>query len=678
MRTFILRALIVLFGPIILVAQIPQTITYQGILTDAGGTTVTDGSYMMIFRLYTSDSETTVLWSESQEVVVINGIFNVLLGRETPLDLPFDTAYWLGVTVGDGPELAPRIQLSSSAYSFRARTVDDGAVQSISIADGAVTGSKLADGAIIAGARVVVTRNVDNNLVISAEVPDGGLPEVTTDGTLSGKGTPGEPLSLADDAVTVAKIADGAVTKAKLSASGGSDGQVLKLSSGALAWENDNSGEFTLPYTGTTATTQTAFSLTTTGTGRAAIFRINNGTNDNAVLYGETTGRGRVGHFRIVNVDNVNASVSASTTGSGAALSGYTTGSGAGVHGRTDGSGHAGRFEITNAANSNDVLYVTTSGTGRTIHAIAESNTAIWGRTTTGFAGVDGRSNSGYGLHGLSESNYGIYGKSNTVHGVYGEATATSGLACGGFFMSNSLIGRGVVGTVNAASGTNWGGYFISASTAGVGVLGYTTAASGTNYGVHGITNSPSGYAGFFDGRVHVTGNLSKGGGSFEIDHPLDPANKILRHSFVESPDMMNVYNGIIRTDGNGYAAVVLPDYFESLNMDFRYQLTVIGDFAQAIISEKINGNRFFIRTDKPNVEVSWQVTGVRKDPWAEKNRIIIEEYKKPEFRGYYLHPQPYGQPETRSVQWIVNPEMMKMMQEERNRHESEYQPGNE
>ncbi|HZU27273.1 MAG TPA: hypothetical protein VFA04_17230, partial [Bryobacteraceae bacterium] len=121
---------------------------------------------------------------------------------------------------------------------------------------------------------------------------------------------------------------------------------------------------------------------------------------------------------------------------------------------------------------------------------------------------------------------------------------------------------------------------------------------------------------------------LSKGGGSFRIDHPLDPENKYLYHSFVESPDMMNVYNGNVITDRKGYATVTLPDYFEALNRDYRYQLTVIGVFAQAIVARKIEKNRFVIRTDKPDVEVSWQVTGIRHDAWANEHRIPVEEAK--------------------------------------------------
>lgn len=129
-------------------------------------------------------------------------------------------------------------------------------------------------------------------------------------------------------------------------------------------------------------------------------------------------------------------------------------------------------------------------------------------------------------------------------------------------------------------------------------------------------------------GNLIVTGSVSKGGGSFRIDHPLDPENKWLYHSFVESPDMMNVYNGNVTTDGEGRAVVELPDYFEALNRDFRYQLTVIGQFAQAIVSKKVENNRFVIQTDKPGVEVSWQVTGIRKDTWANEHRVPVEQAK--------------------------------------------------
>lgn len=151
-------------------------------------------------------------------------------------------------------------------------------------------------------------------------------------------------------------------------------------------------------------------------------------------------------------------------------------------------------------------------------------------------------------------------------------------------------------------------------------------------------------------GNLTVTGNLSKGGGSFKIDDPLDPANKYLYHSFVESPDMMDIYNGNVTTGRQGLAVVVLPKYFEELNRDFRYQLTPIGRFAQVIVAKKIANNRFVIRTSKPGVEVSWQVTGIRHDAYANAHRIPVEEEKPPQEQGMYLHPELFGAPPEKAV----------------------------
>ena len=154
--------------------------------------------------------------------------------------------------------------------------------------------------------------------------------------------------------------------------------------------------------------------------------------------------------------------------------------------------------------------------------------------------------------------------------------------------------------------------------------------------------------------------------GTFKIDHPLDPENKYLYHSFVESPDMMNIYNGNITTDPNGEAIVEMPDYFDALNKDFRYQLTVIGTFAQAIVATKMKGNRFVIRTNAPNVEASWMVTGVRQDAFANKNRVQVEENKSESERGYYLYPEVFNQPAEKSILWAQHPELMQQLKQRR------------
>jgi hypothetical protein len=146
-----------------------------------------------------------------------------------------------------------------------------------------------------------------------------------------------------------------------------------------------------------------------------------------------------------------------------------------------------------------------------------------------------------------------------------------------------------------------------------------------------------------FAGSLSITGTLYKAAGSFRIDDPLDPANKYLQHSFVESPDMMNVYNGTVLLDGKGEADVVLPRYFEALNRDFRYQLTCIGEFAPIYVSEEIVNNHFRIAGGVPGLKVSWQVTGIRKDPYAQAHRIKAETLKPAAERGRYLNPELYS-----------------------------------
>lgn len=166
----------------------------------------------------------------------------------------------------------------------------------------------------------------------------------------------------------------------------------------------------------------------------------------------------------------------------------------------------------------------------------------------------------------------------------------------------------------------------------------------------------------YFNGDLEVTGNMSKGGGSFKIDHPLDPENKYLYHSFVESPDMMNIYNGNVVTDERGYATITLPDWFEALNRDFRYQLTVLDDadgaaFVQAKVTTKVADNRFTIRTSAPNAEVSWQITGVRHDAFANQNRIPLEVDKPAGERGRFLHPAAFGAPVERAIKTAPLPQ---------------------
>src|SRR5262249_41494366 len=102
------------------------------------------------------------------------------------------------------------------------------------------------------------------------------------------------------------------------------------------------------------------------------------------------------------------------------------------------------------------------------------------------------------------------------------------------------------------------------------------------------------------------------------------------------------------------------------LNRDFRYQLTVVGQFAQAIVAEKVKGNRFTIQTNAPGVEVSWQVTGIRQDAWANKNRIKVEESKSDKERGFYLHPEAFNQSEEKNILMVQHPDLLREIKQHR------------
>jgi hypothetical protein len=118
----------------------------------------------------------------------------------------------------------------------------------------------------------------------------------------------------------------------------------------------------------------------------------------------------------------------------------------------------------------------------------------------------------------------------------------------------------------------------------------------------------------------------------------------IFYHSFVESPDMMNIYNGVVVLDDAGQATVILPEWFEALNRDFRYQLTAIGAPGPNLyIADEVANNRFKIAGGKAGSRVSWQVTGVRHDVWADAHRIPLEVEKTGDDKGKYLHPELFG-----------------------------------
>lgn len=378
------------------------------------------------------------------------------------------------------------------------------------------------------------------------------------------------------------------------------------------------------------------------------------------------------------------SSRSSSTSSNASGLFGQITSTGpgsfsAGVRGENNGTGFSGVG-----------VYGSHNGFGYGVYG-----------TTPGGVGVHGNSDNGFGLWGQSDTNTGAYANTNSGpqalearnsdadtdaflatedYGVFAQniSTPNSGTGIRG---EGGYIGVQGVAEVNTQSGALFGvwgqaglrdvnaddvfgvyGYAQGTENIGskrvYGVYGVAHSGNSGNftYGVYGNTFGPGSngnnkFAGYFEGDVHVNGTLSKAAGSFKIDHPLDPENKYLTHSFVESPDMMNIYNGVITLDSSGSAVVELPSYFQALNSTFRYQLTAIGaSMPNLYIASEISDNSFVISGGAPNARVSWEVTGVRQDPSAIANKFEVESDKLEQHRGKYLDPEAYGLGNDRAI----------------------------
>jgi hypothetical protein len=274
---------------------------------------------------------------------------------------------------------------------------------------------------------------------------------------------------------------------------------------------------------------------------------------------------------------------------------------------------HTGNTDALVIEDDGDVGIGDTTPTARLEVAATDSH-GIIGRTTAAFS---------YGVSGTG-----------TSAGVRGTSSASNGAGVEG--VNNATGGAGVEGSTSAAGSSGVAGY----GNNGTGVYGQ----SFSGYGIYGTNGGSTGHAGYFNGKVHVDGVLSKSGGSFKIDHPLDPANKTLSHSFVESPDMMNIYNGVVALDNEGAATVQMPSWFSALNTDFRYQLTAIGAPGPNLyIAREIENNAFAIAGGTAGMKVSWMVTGIRHDAWAKQNRIPVEQDKADGEKGRYLTPAAFG-----------------------------------
>ena len=366
---------------------------------------------------------------------------------------------------------------------------------------------------------------------------------------------------------------------------------------------------------------------------------------------------------------------------------------GDGIHGEATGGGIG-------------VTGTSTDGTGvrgAGVHGVYGRGTiGVYGRNADDiFPAVQGvnRGDGGAGVYGESRSGDGVVGESlgqgQPFHsGVTGVNYSDWGNGVAGISSRIGVFGHGV-------AARSVGGLFHSDHGDGVDARSISRdglhAESGTGNAVYAeIWGDPAdgGVAGRFvgpvivestvvpwregnltvEGSVHVSRNLTVlgsiiGDKTFQIDHPLDPENRYLLHSCVESSERKNVYDGVALLDEDGEAWVDLPKWFEALNGDFRYQLTAVSQAAPNLhVAEEVTDNRFKIAGGEEGMKVCWQLTGSRKDRWAAANPFEVEQEKPEEDRGRYLHPDLYGEPEEQRVMLEPIAEARLEEQEERQR----------
>jgi hypothetical protein len=871
-----MRRLLVMCALLALVAQAgvavtPETMSYQGVLTDAVGSPVPDGFYNLTFRIYMVPVAGVSLWTETQNVFVEDGIFDVILGDVNPIGLPFDTQYYLATQVGAAPELTPRTQLTSASYAFRAKYADTGAPDGDWTIGGAdiyrLTGSvgigaipptdpmmaQEKDGVPVEpfdrGANKLYVQGQDQKVVYSyvynstgntgtaalygyrdSDGPSHGTSYAATgsnaavtgynfwgdnyafgvagyswtDYGLCGgvlgsnySGTTWGALGYRDGGIGYwgvytpdATYLGGAIQIP----TGATAGYVLTSdAAGNATWQAGGGGGFTLPYAGAGSSTTPLFELEQTGTGETAMFLndsswedivgvgmsgtpnkmwLSSGfgwasisgsdTNRDDIVIQHSSGNVGIGTTSPSNALDVAGTVetqgfqmgtgatngyvlTSNASGIGtwqAAASGmggsgtanyipkftagttlgnsiaYETGGRIGigttspasrftVNESTSGQalevnstfvGTAGRlvdfsrssdplsgndmvqivvpstapdgFQFLELERGSDVKFAVhgdgdfnADGTGTIDNGIVVTNPSSFNGdvTVTGQLDVNstttraGAFTSGY----ESSATHVVHGEfegttSSDAVAVYGYAVPTSNYGIGGQFHGGYYGVQGYAEGDNPYAGVYGSSSGGTGSGTRYGVRGYASGGY-TNYGVYGYTGSTGTnfYGVYSSGNMHVSGTLSKTAGAFKIDHPLDPANMYLQHSFVESPDMMNIYNGNAVLDARGEAWVEMPEWFEALNRDFRYQLTSIGAPGPNLyVAEEISGNQFKIAGGESGMKVSWQVTGVRQDRYAQEHRIQVEVQKTATEAGKYMHPELFGAPETMAVDY--------------------------
>lgn len=590
----------------------PQVISHQGYLTSSDGIALS-GAHSLTFSLYDVAAGGAALWSETHAVVdVTNGLYSLLLGSISPLTPAVFSGpnRYLGVSVDGGAELTPRRQIAASAFALRS----DRAANADSLNGQAP--SFYLSWANLTGVPAGFADGTDN-------IGTGDITGVTAGEGLMGGGTSGTvQLDLDTAGVASKHIADGAIVNADINAA-------AAIAVGKIS--------------GTAMNLSSAQIITATK------------TFDGTVYFGDSTMRidnngVRIGSSALAPsstylllLDRL-FSTASTRYGVFSDMDNASTGTVYGLYGRAS-SATAG------AANSGNVygLYgvgISDGAERRGAYLVGRGRTASMSGGIS--YGLDVEGKYGTAAYGLSI----LASEAASGYGIYAEVTENLGGTAFHAAVHDNGSSSSSIGSTNIVSsngGNAWG------------VSGTVGNNVGNGYAVWGSAyGNATNWSGYFTGDVYVGGTLYMPAKITKIDHPLDPENQNLLLSGIDSPEMLVKTSGNVTTDASGEAIVTLPAYFAAIATNFRYQLTVIGAFAQAIIGEEVTGNRFSIKTDKPNIKVSWEITGERSDNFAKSHRLINEMIKPVEHRGRYLHPEAFGLPVERGVDYLIAEELAK------------------